>query len=179
MRLKLGRSPTSIVFPRNQVSPAHVDVCRELGFTAYRGNRDHWIYRARPYDEERLVRRAIRLADAYLPLTGSNGHRPGVANGSGPVDVPATAYVRPYSVALRRLEPLRLWRLLSTLNAAASSGGLCHLWWHPDDFGVHRKENLTQLRAILIRFAELRSAYGLESLTMAEAAARARRVPKG
>ena len=33
-----GIALTSIVFPRNQVSPQHLRVCREAGLTAFRGN---------------------------------------------------------------------------------------------------------------------------------------------
>ena len=52
-------------------------------------------------------------------------------------------------------------------------GGIFHLWWHPHDFGVHLAENLRAVRDILGWFARLRDAYGMESLTMAEAAERA------
>ena len=42
-----GINISSIVFPRNQTSGAHLRVCRELGFTAFRGNELIWFHRAR------------------------------------------------------------------------------------------------------------------------------------
>src|SRR3979411_1425968 len=44
----LGVNLASIVFPRNQVSPAHVAVSREFGLRAFRGNERVWFHRARP-----------------------------------------------------------------------------------------------------------------------------------
>ena len=51
MRAKTGRSPESIVFPRNQCNPDYLAVCRELGILAYRGNPEHWTQRPRPAGE--------------------------------------------------------------------------------------------------------------------------------
>jgi len=170
-RRKLARAPRSIVFPRNQVSAPHLEVCRDLGFVAYRGNPETWPYRARPDEAESLVRRGVRLADAYLPLTGRAGH-PRVGS-SAPVNVPASRHLRPYNHTLRHLERLRLDRIRSDLEHAARHRRLLHLWWHPHDFGLHLAQNLQILREILNCFAGLRDACGMESLTMEEAAKRA------
>ena len=168
-RRKVGRPPQSIVFPRNQYGPAHLDVCRELGLVAYRGNPDAWAYRARGATEESQVRRAVRLADAYLPITGTSSHaRPSAE--SGPVNVPASRYLRPYAPALRHLEPLLLHRIEADLRTAARRGRLFHLWWHPHDFGLHSRENLAVLRRVLTTFARLRDTCGMESRSMVEAA---------
>ena len=169
-RRKLGSAPRSIVFPRNQLSAAHLGVCRQLGFLAYRGNPEAWAYRARREDAESLLRRGIRLADAYLPLTGRCSHP--LAGADAPVDVPASRYLRPYHPALRGLERLRLERIGSDLDHAARAGRLFHLWWHPHDFGAHLAENLWILGEILTRFRRLRDAFGMESLGMAESAER-------
>jgi len=170
MRHKLGRPPRSIVFPRNQVSASYVEVCGELGLAAYRGNLDVWAYRARGQQDESLLRRGVRFADAYLPLTATNSTPLRIASDSEPVNVPASRYLRPYSAPLRHLEPLRLRRLTSDLQHAARNGRIFHLWWHPHDFGAHRPENLSVLRQILTCFVRLRETHGMESLTMAEAA---------
>jgi len=61
-RAKLGRRPESIVFPRNQVAPPYLGVCREVGLVAYRGNLAGWTYRARSEERESLFRRGVRLA---------------------------------------------------------------------------------------------------------------------
>jgi phosphosulfolactate synthase len=169
-RAKIGRAAESIVFPRNQITDESLGVCRDLGLVAYRGNLDHWAYRADRRDAtQSSLRRALRLADSYAPLTGTNVHagRPAAAL---PVDVPASRYLRPYFPALRRFEPLRLQRIAGALERAATTGATFHLWWHPHDFGDHLDANLAFLRRVLVRFARLRDRYGMESLTMAEAA---------
>jgi peptidoglycan/xylan/chitin deacetylase (PgdA/CDA1 family) len=170
-RAKLGAPPRSLVFPRNQVAEPYLAACRDAGIVAYRGNPPSWPYRARAEAEETPLQRAVRLADAYLPLTGRRA--PALDGGGTPVDVPASRYLRPWSPALRGLEPLRLRRITTDMERAARRGGLYHLWWHPHDFGVHQDENLRVLRQLLARFVRLRDRYGMESLGMAEAAARA------
>ena len=171
-REKLGRPLRSIIFPRNQTSAPHVAVCRELGLLAYRGTLNDWAYRPRSEDGEVLLRRAVRLVDAYCPLTGTNS-RLLHANGADTlINVPGSRYLRRYVPALRHLEPLRLRRIKSDLRYAAKHGGVFHLWWHPHDFGEHLAENLRALREVLAEFARLRDAYGMETLTMAEAAER-------
>lgn len=174
MRRKLGRVPRSIVFPRNQVAAPYVQVCGEAGLVAYRGNRDAWAYRSRAYAEESPVRRAVRLADAYLPLTGPGARQPRAAAPGEPVDVTASRYLRPYAPSLRRLERLRLHRITADLRRAARNGAVFHLWWHPHDFGVHLRENLEGLTRVLRAFVALRERHGMLSLTMAEAAAHVR-----
>jgi len=169
-RRTVGVAPRSIVFPRNQYGPRYVDVCRQLGFVAYRSNADAWAYRARRGAAESDLRRAVRLADTYVPLTGTSTHRCPGSDGR-PVGVPASRYLRPYAHALRHLEALRLRRIEADMRVAARRGRLFHLWWHPDDFGLHLRENLAVLRRLLDTFTRLRSVYGMESRSMAEAAA--------
>ena len=89
-RDKTGRTIESIVFPRNQVNAAHLAVCRDHGLVAYRGNPEHWAYRARPRRASQSpVLRAVRLADAYAPLTGMHSRRDG-GTPALPVDVPGS-----------------------------------------------------------------------------------------
>jgi peptidoglycan/xylan/chitin deacetylase (PgdA/CDA1 family) len=170
-RAKLGVTPRSLVFPRNQVAVPCVEVLRELGFVCYRGNPRAWAYRARPDADESPMRRAVRLLDAYVPLTG--GHSTALRASAVPVDVPASRYLRPHAAAARAIEPLRVRRITADLREAARRGRLYHLWWHPHDFGARLGENLGVLRQILSCFRSLRERYGMESLTMAEAAERA------
>src|SRR5690606_37691983 len=55
----------SIVFPRNQYSSDHLDVCRQRGIRSYRGNPKSWAYEATGKVGQTKVRRAFRLADAH------------------------------------------------------------------------------------------------------------------
>src|SRR6185295_6210891 len=117
-------------------------------------------YRARPRRASQSpVLRAVRLADAYAPLTGMHSRRDG-GTPALPVDVPGSRYLRPYTPALRSLEPLRLRRITAGLEHAAATGAVFHLWWHPHDFGLHLHENLAFLRRILGCFARLRERHG-------------------
>lgn len=163
-----GDTCKSIVFPRNQLAPEHLDVLKRRGVRAYRSNGTHWAYRAQL--EEPAPRRLFRLADAYVPLSGARANaRPSPTPTDTIVDVPASAFLRPYSPKLRHLDPLRRRRLTRAMTTAARSGRLFHLWWHPHNFGRHPRESLAFLDSLLDSFADLRRRYGMESLTMADA----------
>jgi len=154
------------------MKPAHLAVCRDVGLVAYRGNPDHWAYRAARRDvAQSPLRRALRLADVYVPLTGMHS-APTDSGVALPVDVPASRYLRPWSRALRALEPLRLRRITAELEAAAPRSRVFHLWWHPHDFGLHPRENLGFLRRVLACFARVRERAGMESLSMSDVARR-------
>ena len=86
--------------------------------------------------------------------------------------MPASAFLRPYDPDRKRLEPLRLARLRSGLRNAARHGGIFHLWWHPHNFSQHGAENFAVLEQILDEFDQLAATDGMESLTMADVAAR-------
>ncbi|MGN7469760.1 polysaccharide deacetylase family protein [Brevibacillus sp. SAFN-007a] len=168
---KKGYFPTSIVFPRNQLQPAYLASCKQHGFTAYRGNERSWIYQAGPGAQDTLLKRALRLADAYVNLTGHHAYEKLDSSQDGLVDVPASRFLRPYSPRLRWLESIRLNRIRRDLLYAAQNRRLYHLWWHPENFGSHPEENLRVLERLLHDYAELRSQYGMQSLSMEEAAA--------
>jgi hypothetical protein len=155
------------VFPRNQVSPAHLAVSREFGLRAFRGNERAWFHRARRDREQNLLVRGCRLADSYLPLAGPHDREPALVGGM--VDVPASRFLRPVS-GNAALERLRLWRITSAMETAARRRRLFHLWWHPHNFGVDLPENLAFLRKILDHFRILQDRYGMRSMTMAAVA---------
>jgi hypothetical protein len=164
-----GHTLRSIVFPRNQFDGAYLEVAARRGVEAYRSSGRHWAYRGR--NKESWARRAFRLADAYWPLARRGAAE--VAATDAVVDVPATAFLRPYTPSLRRFERRRFQRLSSMMSQAAARGGLFHLWWHPHNFGRHRAENLRFLEALLDHFSALRKDHGMQSLAMVEAARRA------
>lgn len=160
----------SLVFPRNQHNEAYRDVLRRAGVKAYRSNGSGWAYRARAGAHDSPVRRAARLADTYAPLFGTGARRPGVPDDGGPVDIPASAFLRPYARATGPMRRVQLERLALGMERAASTGQLFHLWWHPHNFGLHQGENLELLDEILRRFDVLRRRRGFTSLSMSEAA---------
>lgn len=169
---RFGLKLESLVFPRNQFNRQYLEVCRQLGIRVFRGTESSWLYRARSQKEERLLRRALRLLDSYLPLTSHNCSGPEVARDGLPYNIPSSRFLRPYAPALRLLEPLRLQRILGALRYAARRGRTFHLWWHPHNFGAHTRQNLAFLEKVLREYALLRSRYGMESLNVGEVAAR-------
>ncbi len=166
-----GYEVRSLVLPRNQLNQAYFGAVREAGFRCLRGHERSWLYRPRPRGGERLSRRAARLLDAYVDLTGSHDTPwARLGAGGGLVDVPASRFLRPYSGRLAALEPARLGRVEAAMSAAARRGSVFHLWWHPHNFGARTGENLAALRRILGHYARLRDRFGMRSLSMGEVA---------
>jgi hypothetical protein len=54
------------------------------------------------------------------------------------------------------------------MDHAAKHGLLCHLWWHPHNFGTNQEENLQNLNAILKHYQELAIEYGMVSRAMGD-----------
>ena len=83
----LGLALKSIVFPRNQVCPAYFAALRDAGIEAYRGNPGSPLYAASGKSGNTLAKRAGRLADSYVNLSGTPRHsscaRPRVAQHPG------------------------------------------------------------------------------------------------
>lgn len=165
-----GERIESIVFPRNQYSPAHLEICRRVGLRAFRGNPPQWMHAPAGSANESRLRQAARLLDAHLPLSASNLYGPAdLQHPSGMANVPASRFLRPVDApgALPALLNLRIRR---ELRRTAESGRLYHLWWHPHNFGGDLERNLGALRRLLDAFATLRTQCGMRSLTMGEIA---------
>lgn len=177
-RFGLGTRPLqSLVFPRNQSNGAYLEACRRAGIVCYRGNQRSPLDAASDtLGDKSLMRRGLRLADAYLPFTGLSARSlPEIAaQDSGvPYDVPASRFLRPYSPRLSFLEPLRMRRIEREMTQAAKRGLVYHLWWHPHNFGAHTAENIAALERLLRHFEGLRRDHGMQSQTMAEVAGQA------
>jgi peptidoglycan/xylan/chitin deacetylase (PgdA/CDA1 family) len=160
----LGIDLKSIVFPRNQYSKEHIDICRKLGFIAYRGNQKSSIYDPRRNEDQNKKIRATRLFDSYFNVSGHHSFVP-ESNGNI-VNIPASRFLRPYSGKLKFADGLRLQRIKSSMTYAAKNGEGYHLWWHPHNFGLNLKENLAFLEEILKHYQQLHHQYGMQSKTM-------------
>jgi peptidoglycan/xylan/chitin deacetylase (PgdA/CDA1 family) len=173
LRIAANKSITlkSLVFPRNQFNDSYLEVLRKFGFTSYRGNEQSWMYQARNRQDEKLFRRMCRLADSYVNLSGHHIYHWDSFKGKGPLfNIPASRFLRPYNRKLKRLEGLRLKRILNDMTTAAKQKAIYHVWWHPHNFGVQLEENLEFLRRILTHYQDLQQKYAFESLTMSEVA---------
>jgi peptidoglycan/xylan/chitin deacetylase (PgdA/CDA1 family) len=159
----------SIVFPRNQYGPAHLEACHALGLSHFRGNERAWFYAPAPGCEQTKARRLCRLADSYINISGPNVARP--ERGDEPLaNVASSRFLRPFDRRLSSLDGFRLRRIETAMQAAAETGGTFHLWWHPENFGRNLAENMAILTKILDGFEKLRSKYGMRSRAMHEVA---------
>lgn len=171
---RFGVTLESIVFPRNQINEAYLDTCRAAGLVAYRGTEESWLHRPSRRDDHTAMRRALRLADAYLPISGVRSERPSVLRGSALVNVRSSRFLRPYTPLLATGERLRRARVVNEMRAAAAQRGIYHLWWHPHNFGSHIDENLRMLREVLEGYRRLAGDRGFRTASMAEIAAEVR-----
>lgn len=162
--IKIG----TIIFPRNQVNESYLDLCREAGLTCYRNNELSWIYRARSNKGESLLRRSIRLLDAYIMLSGHHCYTNSYMASSFPYNIPSSRFLRPYMKKLRWLEWLRLKRITKSMTYAAKNNLTYHLWWHPHNFGINQQENFAFLKKILNHYQYLHKKYGFASRNMSE-----------
>ncbi len=160
----------SIVFPRNQYAQNYIEVCQEKGFSNFRGNENSWLYAPRSRSQESIVRRAFRLADTYVNISGNHTYELKQLRKSFPYNVPSSRFLRPYSSRLRLLEPLKLKRITKAMTKAAKNRQLFHLWWHPHNFGQNLEENLTALQKIAEHYQQLKNDYNMISCNMGEVA---------
>jgi len=160
---------TSLVFPRNQVNPEYFDILCKNGIAVYRGNPESWIYKPRRLSGDIPFIRLCRLLDTYFPISGYNTH-PLNNRKSGPVNIPASRFLKPYNKRLAWLEKLKLKRIMNEMTVAAKRNELYHLWWHPHNFGENLKENMDNLTVLLDHYKKLNKTYGFTNLTMKEAA---------
>lgn len=161
-----GMPLRSIIFPRNQYGPVHISICEELGIKVFRGNESAAAYRPLSREEENQFRRAIRLADAYINLTGHHIHD--LPKPAPIINVPASRFLRPWSPTLSFIDSLRFNRIRKSLHQAARYGKIFHLWWHPHNFGSYTGENLQFLERILMEYDAARKQGRMESLNLIE-----------
>lgn len=157
----------SLVFPRNQWHADYLEVCAETGIAAVRGNERAWMYRPGTEGAASLPKRAFRLADSYINLSGHQAARPSPV-ATGVIDVPSSRFLRPFSSRLSGLEPRRLQRICASMTHAAANGLTYHLWWHPHNFGMQQDDNFKALSIVLDHFRTLAETRGMVSRSMGE-----------
>lgn len=162
-----GLKLTSLVLPRNQWNPHYNGAILENGFNCYRGPQLSWGYRSRSGNEQGLLPRMARLADAYAgisppPTTAWDQIR----RDDGLCNIPASSFLRPYDPHRKALEPLRRARLKSGLQEAGRRGRIFHLWWHPHNFSRHPRECFDLLNFVFDEFATLTTSDGMLAISM-------------
>jgi peptidoglycan/xylan/chitin deacetylase (PgdA/CDA1 family) len=162
----LGVQIQSLVFPRNQINKAYLEICAELGIKCYRGTEQAWFYRGGALEHESIVTRAHRLFDSYANISGHNTYT--LERNGSIVNLPASRFLRPHNGRLAVLDDLKFQRIASGIRDAAQKAKIYHLWWHPHNFGIHLNENMAFLRRILDFVSEMRNQHGMQSLNMGE-----------
>ena len=173
--LKAGIQCSSLVFPRNQCNEAYLPVLAENGIIAYRGNEPHWIYQESDWNGRILFRRALKLLDSYINISGH--HTVAIdklKQKDGVLNIPSSRFLRPFSEKISFLDFLKLRRIKKSMTYAAQKGEIFHLWWHPHNFGKDTHQNILFLEQILCHYKFLSRQYGMESLHMQEIAGKFR-----
>jgi peptidoglycan/xylan/chitin deacetylase (PgdA/CDA1 family) len=166
-----GTELTSLVLPRNQWNPRYARAVRESGFNCIRGPQPSWSHRAQRGDDQSAVTRAGRLVDTYAGVTPPPTTAwPAVRGDDGLADIPASAFLRPYSPRRRHLEPLRKRRLVTGMRDAARRRRIFHLWWHPHNFARHPDASFALLEQLLDEFDRLAAQEGMQSMSMRDVA---------
>ena len=158
----------SMVFPRNQWTEDYLSVLSEFDIDCFRGNEHSWLYKPVSLENSSLIRRAIRLIDAYFNISGPNCYDLNELMESKPHNIPSSRLLRPVRRNLVALEGLRKHRIKKAIKHAAEHKKLFHLWWHPHNFGVNTEENLSFLEEILIYFKKMNKHYNMQSMNMGD-----------
>jgi peptidoglycan/xylan/chitin deacetylase (PgdA/CDA1 family) len=158
----------SLIFPRNQFNEEYLKACIDLGIICIRGNEQSWIYQARGREKESQFRRAVRLVDSYINISGHNCYTDEYLKSSMPTNIPSSRFLRPFSKKIAFLDSFRLNRIKNGMTYAAKNNMTYHLWWHPHNFGINQNENFIFLEKILVHYQQLNQKYNFESYTMSE-----------
>ena len=162
---RLDIETKALIFCRNQYDNSDLQTAKDLGFTSFRGNEAHYLYKPRQ-SKQPLTVRGGRLVDAYINIAGNNCSSP-KEDIEGLINIPSSRFLRPYSNN-KYLEMLRLRRIKSSMLNAAKTGKGFHLWWHPHNFGSNLYKNMAFLASILNYYRVLNVEYGMDSLNMSE-----------
>lgn len=164
---RMGVDLKSIVFPRNQLSSSHLEVCRDIGIISYRGTERHRIFKHRSFTNANYLTRLIRLADSYFNITGPNTYSiKDLETYTGMVNIPSSRFLRPFNRTNRIFEPLKVKRIKKAMQYAANNNEVFHLWWHPHNFGNDIDKNFINLEQIFKEYKELNETSNFRSITM-------------
>jgi len=158
----------SLVFPRNERNDSYLSILFDCGISNYRGNGNSWLNKAVSLETGSILRRALRLLDAYLNISGQNCYKLEALAKTKPYDIPASRFLRPAASRYTSLEKLRKKRIQQGIKYAAQKNKFYHLWWHPHNFGVNTDNNLQFLEDILSYYKRMNKEYGMQSLNMNE-----------
>ena len=165
-----GLSPSTVVFPRNQVG--HRRVLADCGFEVYRGHRPTaWA------GSSVVPSPLAKVAHATLPGMSPPTVRPRVDE-FGLVNVPASLYLFGIEGAARSVaerigtDPI-VAQARRGIDEAAKTGEVFHMWLHPNN--VRQDSDVRRLRAVFEHLERRRSEGAVSVATVGQVATRAER----
>ena len=158
----------SLVFPRNQYNVEYLEVLKKYNITSYRGNEEYWVYRDGSKPDDGYFKRAIRLLDSYINISGYNCLSFKEISNTFPYNISASYFLRPFSNKLKYFDRFKEKRILDSMTHAAKNNLVFHLWWHPHNFGINLGKNMSFLLEIMRHYKKLENKYGMTSLNMGE-----------
>jgi peptidoglycan/xylan/chitin deacetylase (PgdA/CDA1 family) len=169
-----GKELRSLVFPRNQFNDQYLKVCFDQGITAVRSNPLDWFWNIGSTQAESPWKRFNRGVDAYFPIGRNNlwSMKDIQVRAGLPLCLPASRLLRPYRPKEFFLNAMKINRVKSEMSAAAMSGKVYHLWWHPHNFGNFPAQSMEGLKQIVNHFEYCRKTYNMNSMNMGEIADR-------
>ncbi len=150
----------SFVFPKNEINYNYLDILKKYGFSSYRGNPTHWIYKNG--QQTNIIGKIIRTLDSYINIAGNSCSN--VENNNTLVNIVGDRFLRPYKNNI--LNKLMIDRIKNEMQYAARNNKHYHLWWHPHNFGINQDQNLKNLEDILRYFEILKEEFTMESSCM-------------
>jgi peptidoglycan/xylan/chitin deacetylase (PgdA/CDA1 family) len=159
---------TSFVFPRNQV--AHLDLLAAAGVRVFRSVDRGWHVAVRTA-LGRSAGRAANLADKILPVPPTPVEP---VPRDGMIELPSSMLLLGRA-GLRRLvlPEVAIWKARLGLAAAARTGRIFHVWFHPSNFYYDTDRQFGILAEILSVAARMRDEGRLEIAPMSRYAAAA------
>lgn len=153
MQERVGVTPTSLVFPRNQ--EAHTDALSQIGIRRWRTNPRVSYWNDTRRDKQSRLRRGMRMIESLAPI--------------GTRRAPACEMRASYLVRFALSDAA--WKLHARRIAGDAKnlrpGEALHLWWHPHNMGAAVFPNIRRLADLIDRIREAAPA-GTRFLTMEE-----------
>jgi peptidoglycan/xylan/chitin deacetylase (PgdA/CDA1 family) len=167
---KRGVELKSLIFPRDQYNKEYLNICKEMGFTSFRGNERSWLFSSKTQGKLLFLRRPFRLLDSYFNLSGHNCYSAVEMKNNLLINIPSSRFLRPFNKTLSSLENLRLKRIKDSMTYAAKNKLAFHLWWHPHNFGINISKNFCFLEKVLLHYQSLNKQYNFISVSMSKLA---------
>lgn len=171
---KWGIRLTSIVFPQNKI--AHLAITKKHGFSVYRSQNTAWYYWGRPPIGRQNARGLgkllpyasifARYLDEWIPLappTFDLQYENGLTQVMHSTFLPGYEGVSRYIPAKKRVS-----RIVKGLHAAARTGRVLSVYFHPCNFNFRRDDCLRDFAQICRAACDMRDRGQLEVVTMRE-----------